>query len=158
MKAWPQVGSLLKLQVCNKKIVAYTLAYPISSKEYHDTAHQRVTVTLLFYSLMLHSSCMERVKFPGQKLAEAKSLAKPEQVLQGMEMPKNESGELQLAPTSAAWTSSLPHLQQGTARSLPPTSPPAESQSAASSLQAPRASSQSCSQLAGKGRKPTRAV
>lgn len=63
---------MLKLQVCNKKIVAYTLAYSISSKEYHDTAHQRVTVTLLFYSLMLHSSCMERVKFPGQKLAEAK--------------------------------------------------------------------------------------
>ena len=80
-------------------------------------------MTLLFYSVMLHSSCMGRVKFPGQKRAEAKSLAKPEQVLWGAEMPKNKSGELQLAPTSAAWTSSLPHLQQGTAPSLPPLHP-----------------------------------
>lgn len=115
-------------------------------------------VTLLFYSVMLHPRCMERVKFPGQKCAEAKSLAQLERVLQDMEMLKNESGELELAPARAAWTSSLPHLQQGTAPSLPPTSPPRESQSAASSLQAPRASSQSFSELEGKGRKARGAV
>lgn len=89
-------------------------------------------MTFLVYLVMLHPSYMGRVKFPGQKCAEAKSLAKPEQVLRGVEMLKNKSSELQLAPTSAAWTSSLLHLQQGTAPSLPPLHPGSES--AASSL------------------------
>ena len=84
---------------------------------------ERVTVTLLFSSGMLHPSCMERAKFPGQKCAEAKSLAKPEQVLRGVEMLKNKSVELQLAPASAAWTSILLYPQQGTAPSLPPLHP-----------------------------------
>lgn len=41
VKAWPHVGSLLKLQVCNEKIVAFVLAYSVSSKEYCHTDHQR---------------------------------------------------------------------------------------------------------------------
>lgn len=84
---------------------------------------ERGTVTSLFYSVMLYLSCKKRVKFPGQKCAEAKSLAKPEQALWGVETLTNESGELQLAPTGVAWTSSLPHLQQGTAPFLPPLRP-----------------------------------
>lgn len=61
----------------------------------HDIDHQRGP---WWPSVMLHPSCIEEVEIPGQKHMEVKSLAKPEQVLWGVEMPKNKSGELQLAP------------------------------------------------------------
>lgn len=81
---------------------------------------------------MLHPSCIERVEIPGQKHMEVKSLAKPEQVLWGVEMPKNKSGELQLAPpalpgpaarltcSKALLPPSLPPSHPGRARALLP--------------------------------------
>jgi len=153
VKAWPHLGSLLKLQVCKKKIVAHVLVWSVSSKEYCGRGSQWF---IYFNSVMLHPSYTQRVKFQCQKRAQVESLAKPEQVLGDVEMLQNKSGELQLAPAGVGWTSSLPHLQQGTAPFLPPLYP--ERQSNASSPQTLRASSQTCSMMARKDEQARGAV
>lgn len=85
---------------------------------------------------MTLSDATGRVEIPGQKHMEAKSLEKPEQVLWGVEMPKNKSGELQLAPPALPGPAACPTCSKAPLPpSLPPTFPLRERQSAASSLQ-----------------------
>lgn len=103
---------------------------------------------------MLHPSYTKRVKLPYQKCAQVEPLAKPEQALRDVEMLQNKSGELWLAPVGVGWTSSLPHLQLGTAPFLPLLYP--ERQSNASSAKTLRASFQTCSMTARKDKKGRR--